>query len=242
MFRTLLRLAPYMWLMLQANPPGDDGAEDPTGGNPPDDANPGGNGGEAEPFATFANQGAFTRRMDREAKARLKAQAEELGFESADAMLAAAKAQRDAADQAQTDLEKAKQKADKAEQERATAIAKANERLVKTAARAIASELGVTAARVAYAVRLADLSDVTVDDDGEPDEEAIKAAIEQVLDDVPELKAGNGNERGGGDFAGGNKPPAMNPWKKETRNLTEQGRILRENPALATQLQREARG
>lgn len=31
-----------------------------------------------------------------------------------------------------------------------------------------------------------------------------------------------------------------NPWKKETRNLTEQSRIRAENPALADQLKREA--
>ncbi|NGP45977.1 DUF4355 domain-containing protein [Bacillaceae bacterium SIJ1] len=31
-----------------------------------------------------------------------------------------------------------------------------------------------------------------------------------------------------------------NPWKKETRNLTEQGRILRENPELAQKLKTQA--
>jgi hypothetical protein len=31
-----------------------------------------------------------------------------------------------------------------------------------------------------------------------------------------------------------------NPWKKETRNLTEQGRLMTENPALAAQFKNEA--
>ena len=39
----------------------------------------------------------------------------------------------------------------------------------------------------------------------------------------------------------GAKPPAPNnPWKKETWNLTEQGRIFRENPDLAARFKREA--
>ena len=35
---------------------------------------------------------------------------------------------------------------------------------------------------------------------------------------------------------GGGNPPAANPWKAETYNLTEQGRIYKENPAMAKQL------
>lgn len=36
--------------------------------------------------------------------------------------------------------------------------------------------------------------------------------------------------------AGGGNPPASNPWAKESFNLTEQGRIYKENPALAKQM------
>ena len=36
--------------------------------------------------------------------------------------------------------------------------------------------------------------------------------------------------------AGGGTPPATNPWKKESFNLTEQGRIYKENPTQARQL------
>lgn len=40
---------------------------------------------------------------------------------------------------------------------------------------------------------------------------------------------------------GSETPPGQkNPWKKETFNLTEQGRLLREDPALAKQLQAKA--
>ena len=36
--------------------------------------------------------------------------------------------------------------------------------------------------------------------------------------------------------AGGGQLPIKNPWAKETFNLTEQGRIFRENPAVARQM------
>ena len=40
---------------------------------------------------------------------------------------------------------------------------------------------------------------------------------------------------------GGGTPSIKNPWSKEHFNLTEQGRILRENPELAAQLQAAAK-
>ncbi len=40
---------------------------------------------------------------------------------------------------------------------------------------------------------------------------------------------------------GGGTEAKINPWKKETFNLTEQGRILRDNPELAKQLQAQAK-
>jgi hypothetical protein len=40
---------------------------------------------------------------------------------------------------------------------------------------------------------------------------------------------------------GGGGPGQTNPWKKETFNLTEQGRLLRDNPELARQLMAQAK-
>jgi len=40
---------------------------------------------------------------------------------------------------------------------------------------------------------------------------------------------------------GGGGSGQINPWKKETFNLTEQGRLLRENPELARQLMAQAK-
>ena len=46
--------------------------------------------------------------------------------------------------------------------------------------------------------------------------------------------------KGGGAGGGGGGAPQSNPWDVTTRNLTEQGRILRTNPALAAQLMAKA--
>lgn len=40
---------------------------------------------------------------------------------------------------------------------------------------------------------------------------------------------------------GGGKPNTVNPWKKETFNLTQQAKMLKENPTLAAQLKAAAK-
>ena len=57
------------------------------------------------------------------------------------------------------------------------------------------------------------------------------------------LGAGSGS--GSGQVGGGTNPPGAgggeaNPWKAETFNLTNQAKILQENPALAARLKQEA--
>jgi len=52
----------------------------------------------------------------------------------------------------------------------------------------------------------------------------------------PELNAGSG----GNPDTGGKGGNGVNPWKAETKNVTEQARINRENPTLATQLKKAA--
>lgn len=47
---------------------------------------------------------------------------------------------------------------------------------------------------------------------------------------IPKIEGRDPNNNGGG------KPPINNPWSKEHFNLTQQAKILRENPALANQL------
>lgn len=62
-------------------------------------------------------------------------------------------------------------------------------------------------------------------------QQAIEKAVEQKFKESGRLPNPGG--------PGG--PGQINPWKKETFNLTEQGRILRDNPELAKQLQAQAK-
>lgn len=77
----------------------------------------------------------------------------------------------------------------------AAKIAAANHRLVQSEAKAVALTLGVKPERTAYAVRMADLSHVDVNDELGADGEAIKKAMEQVLKDIPELKGSRTDDR-----------------------------------------------
>ena len=67
-------------------------------------------------------------------------------------------------------------------------------------------------------------------------DEQLTALKEQYKDLFkPDLKGREPNNIGGA------PPGTKNPWSKEHFNLTEQGRILRENPELAAQLQAAAK-
>ena len=106
--------------------------------------------------------------------------------------------------------------AEKAEAEaKATeATTRANSRLVTAEAKLAASAAGVPADRVAAFVKLADLSDIEVDDDGEIDTKALTKVVKATLDANPFLKAtpASGKGRSGGDFngAGDGKSPPKN--------------------------------
>lgn len=88
---------------------------------------------------------------------------------------------------------------------------------------------------------------IKVKDDGTIEsgfEEQVKALreskaflfVEKTDDQPPRFKGSKPPEGGGG------KPNGkINPWKKETWNLTEQGRIYRDDPELAAQLKAAAK-
>lgn len=89
------------------------------------------------------------------------------------------------------------------------------------------------------AFALADLSKVQVADDGKVS--GVKETLEALVAAKPYLKkAATGAAIGAGTNPGEpNSTP--NPWAKETFNLTEQARLLRENPALAETMRRAAK-
>lgn len=120
---------------------------------------------------------------------------------------AAATAKKAAEDEAKTAADRAKMdetdrlKAEKADADKTAtdAVAKANTRVITAEAKVQAVEAGADPKQLAYVLRLADLADVKVDDDGEPDAKAIRKIIDKVLTDVPALKiaAGKGGRSGG---------------------------------------------
>lgn len=106
---------------------------------------------------------------------------------------------------------------------------------------------GVTNPKQLKAVKaLLDLTDAKLDGD------AVKGLDVQIktLQEAEDSKflfntggttfkgAGPGEGSGGSGGAGGTK----NPWAKEHFNLTEQGKLLRDNPELAAQLKNSAKG
>lgn len=96
----------------------------------------------------------------------------------------------------------AEQKADEKQQA-------ADKRVIATEAKVAAIEAGAKPDRVGALLKLSDLSKVEVGDSGDPDPEALKAAVTKALTENPEFKAGqNGSPAGssGGDFnTGGNE-------------------------------------
>lgn len=140
---------------------------------------------------------------------------------------------------AMTEAERLRAEKEEAERRAQAAIEAANQRAIRAEARVQAAALGVRPERLDYVLRLLDLSEIEVGEDGTPDAGAIKQAVEQLLRDLPELKGSTGSV-GTGTNPGGQDHDIKNPWSKEHFNLTEQGRIMRENPALAARLKAEA--
>lgn len=80
-------------------------------------------------------------------------------------------------------------RAEEAEAKLTAAEKAANARIISTEAKIMARDLGVSKESLSYVLRLADLSMVTVDANGDPDAKALEAAINKVLTDVPALKS-----------------------------------------------------
>lgn len=98
---------------------------------------------------------------------------------------------------------------------------------------AITQALATAGAKNSKAVKaLIDLTKCTVKDDGTVDGLADQIKALQGADDSKFLF----KQAGGYDPAGGGTGGTRNPFAKETFNLTEQGKMLRENPAQAREM------
>lgn len=131
------------------------------------------------------------KRVERAEKSVLKSFYQQQGLTEEEANAAIAEYKKTKAEKEEASKNDAKAQADRAdaaEKSAQEAIAKANAALIKANAQIQASNLGVKSNKLDYVVKMADLTKIEFDDDGNPDEAAIKAAVEQVLKDVPELK------------------------------------------------------
>lgn len=95
-------------------------------------------------------------------------------------------------------------KAEKADADQAAKDAKtsADKRVIRADAKVAAAAAGVHKDQLGYVLRLADLSGVEVDEDGEPDPKAIGKAVNKVLSDIPALKGEAPAKKSGNDLNG----------------------------------------
>jgi hypothetical protein len=100
------------------------------------------------------------------------------------------------------------------------AEARANERILQAEAKAQAAALGVKAERLPYLLKLADLSGVEFGENGEPNGEQIKAALNAVISDFPELVSQPTPARGGVPF---NQPPQPNDLQSQLEKAIRDG-------------------
>lgn len=77
----------------------------------------------------------------------------------------------------------------------------ANKRIIKAEAKSLAIQTGIKPERVDYALRLLDLSDVEVDEDGEPDSKTIEKALKALIGEFPELLVTATAPKAGNDFS-----------------------------------------
>lgn len=104
-----------------------------------------------------------------------------------------------------SEAERFKAEKEESEKKATEAQERANQTLIRAEAKVTAVAAGVKAERVAKFLKLVDLAEVEVGEDGEPDADAIKAAIDAALEDVPEFKGEAGKSgTSGADLSGSN--------------------------------------
>lgn len=121
-------------------------------------------------------------RAQRASGAALKSYFQQQGMseEEAKAALSAYKAQKASEKSPETLAKEASEKADRR-------VEAAKLALKQMSAKSAAAQLGIKPERVDYAIKLADLSGITVGDDMAVDQEAVQSALKAVLEVVPEL-------------------------------------------------------
>lgn len=108
-----------------------------------------------------------------------------------------------------SEADKLKAAADEAEQKSKAAEERANATVVKAEAKVALLAAGVKSERMGYALKLIDLSGITVTD-GEPDAAAITKQVDALLKDFPEIAGESKENAGGKEFSANDKTGKFN--------------------------------
>lgn len=130
------------------------------------------------------------KRSEHASRAALKSYFQQQGMspeeaEEAFASYKTAKAEKEMAER--NDLAAMQGKFDQMQAQQEKIMALSNKRLINAEALVKASQMQIRPDRVKQAIRLADLTAVTVDENGQVDEAAVMNALEQVTKEMPEL-------------------------------------------------------
>jgi len=163
------------------------GSPPPVEGETTDDANGSGdqpgNGEGTKPYAVFDNAASFMSRVKQEGRQQVKSLAEELGFESVEAMQAAAKRAKEIEEQNKTDLDKAKDREAELVNQNTALQEKAKSVIVNSEIKVFAVQAGIVDPDVAVAIL--DRSGISVSEDGKV--EGVKEAIDALAKGKPYL-------------------------------------------------------
>ena len=164
------------------------------------DAGDGGNGSnDQKPYAVFPDKESFWSRVSREANKELREKIKALGFENEEALVNTIKDYK----AKQEEYDKALNAAKEARQGLEKKLADLSQRIIDANIQLTAAAHGVKPEKMKHFLKLVDRTDLELKEDGTVDDEKIKAAVENVLKDMPEFKGIP--SAGGSDFKDGNK-------------------------------------
>ena len=164
------------------------------------DAGDGGNGSNGQkPYAVFPDKESFHARVSREANKKLQEKIKALGFDSEEALVNTIKEYK----AKQEEYDKALNAEKEARQGLELKLADLGQRVIDTNIQLTAAASGVTPEKMKHFLQLVARTGLELKDDGTVDDEKIKAAVDNVLKDMPEFKGVP--SAGGSDFKDGNK-------------------------------------
>lgn len=164
------------------------------------DAGDGGNGSnDQKPYAVFPDKESFFGRVNREANKMLQERIKALGFENEEALVNTIKDYK----AKQEEYDKAINAEKEARQGLEKKLTDLGQRVIDTNIQLTAAASGVKPEKMKHFLKLVDRTDLELKEDGTVDDEKIKAAVDNVLKDMPEFKGIPG--AGGSDFKDGNK-------------------------------------